>query len=428
MPVLGIVPVLGILLALPATPAGAVTEIESTYGSLSPWYSAELNGQSVTGAAQYRGGMSNLLNPAGLALATGVRADLGINADHHEEERFVPLFDSFDNVVDDVSIASNQNTWWGAGYALAAQLDPGPLPVVVGLSLVDRYPFAYRFEEELRDPDPFASPRDRILEEREYEVSGTVRQLSLGLAAAPSSVVSLGASIHYAFGDHTARWNVRDNDPSGGDGSYNTEAAWDLNGVNATFGVQVRAGERVRLGVAYETSLNVDGDHRFETFAAGDSAATVVESAQSMTYPAYWRFGAAFYPRSDPRTVFTADLVYSDWTKLEDSRWSADARPSLNKVYDVRIGLQHTFYNDFDLRFGFRRYENYNQTSGGNSIFSLGAGFPVLQGELSVSLELNKQQVDSPHIFGYPADFVSEEEARVDDLRTRLGLGWSRVF
>ena len=59
---------------------------------------------------------------------------------------------------------------------------------------------------------------------------------------------------------------------------------------------------------------------------------------------------------------------------------------------------------------------------------SIGAGFPVLQGQLSVSLELNKQQVNSPHIFGYPADFVSEEEARVDDLRTRLGLGWSRVF
>ena len=96
----------------------------------------------------------------------------------------------------------------------------------------------------------------------------------------------------------------------------------------------------------------------------------------------------------------------------------------------MRIGLQHTFYNEFDLRFGFRRYDSYNDDEGGNSIFSVGGGFPVISGQLSVSIEMNKQQIISEHIFDYPDDgeFVTEPVARVDDMRFRFGLGWAREF
>ncbi len=418
---------LGLLLLGAAAPIGAVTQIESTYGGQSPWFTAELNSQSVTGAAKYRGGMNNILNPAALAEAKNLRFDLGVNAAYHEEDRFQPLFDSFQSLVDDVAIASNQNTWWGYGFAMAAQLDPEPLPICIGLSLADRYPFAYRFEEELRDPDVFNDPRDRILEERVYEVTGTLRQLSLGLGIGATSWLNFGASIHYAFGDRTERWTVRDNDLGDGDQSYDNHNSWALKGANASFGLQSRVHERVQLGLAYETRLTVDGTFVVSTFDAGDTAPTEVGRLQSLRYPDYWRFGGTFYPRSDPRTVFTVDVVYADWTKMEDSRVGSETE-FLNEVVDVRIGLEHSFYNGTDLRFGFRRYDSYASDEGGNSVFAAGVGFPVLQGQLSISLEMNKQQTRLEHIFGYPEDFVADETARVDDLRTRLGLGWTREF
>jgi len=412
------------------SPAGAVPQIESTYGGQSPWFQAELNSMAASGAASYRGGMSNILNPAGLAGAGAFRIDLGFAANHHEEDRFVPVFDTFDNAVTDMSIASNQNTWWNGGFALAAQLTDGSVPLNLGLSLADRYPFAYRFEEEIRDPNFGSSPRDQIIEERSYEVSGTLRNLSLGLATEIADRIAVGVSVHAAFGNRDERWTVRDNatDDANGDGSYDNADFWSLGGANATFGIQAKVHERLTLGLAYETALSVEGDYEISTYSAGDEAPSSDMDFESLKYPAYWRGGMAFYPRSDPKTVFTTDVVYSDWSKLEDSRWGDD-KPFLQDVVDVRIGLQHTFYNNMNMRFGFRRYDSYADDEGGNSVWSAGGGFPVLQGELSFSLELNKLITnDVPHIFDYPADYEVPETARVDDRRFRFGIGWAREF
>jgi opacity protein-like surface antigen len=422
--------ILAALLVLGAitTSADAVPQIESTYGGQSPWYQAEINALGATGAAGFRGGMSTILNPAGLARVEHFRYDIGLNASHHEEDRFMPVFDSFDNRVVDMAIASNQNTWWNAGFAMAGRLESEPIPLCFGLSLADRYPFAYRFEEELRDPSPFSDPRDRILEERLYEVKGTLRTLSMGLATELAQRYALGVSIHAAFGERQETWRVRDRHLADGDQSYDDRSAWSLGGFNATFGAQARVSDRVTLGVAYETRLEVDGDYETSSFAAGDTVRTEASELETLRYPAYWRFGGAFYPRSDPRTAFTVDVVYSDWAKLEDSRLGQDGELRLEEVVDVRIGLEHTFYNEMDLRFGFRRYDSYADDLGGNSVWSAGGGFPVLEGEFSLSVEMNKLQSYEPHIFGYPEDYVAEDEARVDDRRVRVGVSWSREF
>jgi len=425
---LAAVPVLAVGLLLAASgPAGAVPQIESTYGGQSPWYAAELNAQAVTGAAVGRGGLSNILNPAGLAWTAGTRLDLGFSLVQHEENRFQPVFDSFERYVTDMSIASNQNTWLGAGFGLAVRLGREPLPVTLGLSLVERYPYQYRFEEELRDPSPFSDPRDRILEERTYEVDGVLRFLSFGLAAQPlDGRLAIGAAVHYAFGDHDESWLVRDNALVDGNQSYERHQDWDLGGVGTTFGVQAQVHERVNLGVAYESELEVEGDYEVSQWDAGQAQPDEVTSVETLRYPAHWRCGAAFFPRSDPRTAFTVDVVWADWAELADSR--TDEPLALEDVVDVRIGLQHTFASATNLRCGFRRYDSYADHQGGNSVYSLGGGFPVAGGELSVSLELNKLASYEPHIFGYPADYIADPEARVEDNRVRLGLGWSREF
>ena len=99
----------GLLLAATG-PAAAVPQIESTYGGQSPWLGGELNALGVTGAAVGRGAASNLLNPAGLATVSGIRLDVGMSSALHEEDRFMPVFDSFESIVTDMAIASNQNT------------------------------------------------------------------------------------------------------------------------------------------------------------------------------------------------------------------------------------------------------------------------------------------------------------------------------
>jgi hypothetical protein len=415
-----------VLVLAASTSALAVPQIESTYGGQSPWYSGEINALGGTGGALGRGAMANVLNPAGLALVDGLRVDVGIAAAYHEEDRFMPVFDSFESYVTDMAIASNQSTWLGTGFGATVRVLEGEVPLTAGVSLVERYPYRYRFEEEIRDPSPFSDPRDRIQEERTYEVTGALRTLSLGFGVEDlERRIAVGAAVHYAFGEREESWLLRDRDLADGDESFDTRNTWDLGGVHATIGIQGELIPRVRVGVAYETSLEVDGDYTITTFAAGDTTAVSATSSESITYPAAWRFAAAFFPRSDPRTVVTFDFVYTDWGELEDSRGYPGV---LHDVHDARVGLEHTFYNDFQLRFGFRHYGSYADDEGGNSVFSGGAGFPVANGTFSVSLELNKLSSFEPHIFPYPEGYVADEIARVDDLRTRLGIGWSRQF
>ena len=359
------------------------------------------------------------------------RVDAGVGLDHHEEERFVPLFDSFDNRVIDMSIASNQKTWLQTGFAVAGRFGLGNLPLGFGLSLADRYPFSYEFTEEVRDPSFASNPRDALLEERTYEVEGTLRTLSLGLAGEASNV-AIGAAVHYAFGDRDVRWLSRDHVTLDGDRSIDSLHAWDLSGVNATVGLQVRANERLTLAVAYETPLAVDGERTIDAISATDT--TLTAAGNSLEYPAYWRFGAAMYPRHDPRTVLTVDVVYSDWTELADDRAGIDdsrltAPGQLQEVVDVRVGLRHRFRSGQDMNVGFRRYDSYNDDEGGNSVFSAGTAWPIGPGRLGVSLELSKlQTADVPNIYAYPAGYDSPSETRVEDLRLRLGLGWTHTF
>ena len=48
------------------------------------------------------------------------------------------------------------------------------------------------------------------------------------------------------------------------------------------------------------------------------------------------------------------------WSQTEDTEKAEGANGAqLNDTMDVRIGLEHTFYNGMPLRFGFRHFDTY---------------------------------------------------------------------
>ena len=409
-----------------AAPAAAVPQIMTDYGDQMGWRSADINAMAGTGAAYYRGGMSNIFNPAFLAKEKSWQFDAGISLDQEHEDRFVPLYDTFDNVVADMSIASNRDHYWQSGFGLAfSPFDVG-LPLAFGLSLADRYSYSYTFNEEVRDPDPFGGvedPRDTILQERERKVTGTLRNLSLGAGADLMDIVSIGAAVHYAFGTRIETHSVRDYEDA--NDSYRDEDEFDMNGVNLTLGARVMVTERVEFGLAYESPLTAKGD-RVESSVQGGLETTVTTPDDYYRYPRIFRGGVTFFPRTDPKTVFTAEMEYIPWEELEDSRVTGLDNPqNLKNTTDVRIGLQHTFYNGVPIRFGFRHFENYRDPDAGSTIFTGGTGIPFGSGMFAVSVELGKITSYQEHQFPYPPDYASEDIARVEDTRFRIGLGYT---
>lgn len=417
-----------------AGPAWSVPQINTEFGDQMPWYGADINSMASTGAALYRGGLSNIFNPAFLAVEKSNRLDVGINGSSEHEDRFQPLYDTFDNIVTDVAIASNRNTYWGGSFGLALHDPAAGLPVTVGLSYAQRYPFSYTFDEEVRDPFYGSNPRDSIIEERTRKVTGTLHALSLGVGADVVDWLSLGGSLHYNYG--TRKEEITQRFYTGDQEGLTSTFEQDMTGVNFTVGARVKVSERLELGFAYENPLTAKGTWNLAHYEQFDDAANNVEMEGSYRdsyyrYPQILRGGFTFYPQTDPRTVFTADLEYYPWQKFEYNVGEVEEsdleteNPNLEKVYDVRIGLEHTFYSGVPLRFGFRHFTAYSDKEADATIFTGGTGVPVGSGLIGVSLELRKITSFQEHQFEYPDGFYTDPEARVEDTRFRVGLSYT---
>jgi len=420
-----------LLLVAFAPPTRAVPFIDSGYGSQAAYYLPEINAMGGTGVALYRGGLSNVFNPAFLSWEESQRLDFSVSFELETEERYVSLFDSFESRVTDTVIASNRHDFFNTGFAYAQRLG-SKSPVTLGFSLTDRYSFEYQFEEEVRNPVGSDPPpdRDRILSERAYDVNGILRFLSLGAAVDVSRVLAFGAAVHYGFG--TRELIVRQRDLVDSELSLYEKEKFSLDGVNFTLGGRWRVSDRVELGVAWETPMVASGNlfHEITYGVAPDSMQTESGSGR-VDYPNIIHGGITYRPRNNPRTVFTMDAVFSNWSDLKDSRVPND-NPELLDTWDWRVGLQHTFYNNMPVRFGFRRLDSYLDREASYTFFTAGLGMPFARGSFDFSFELGKIVSEQEHLFLYPefvddygTSFTYPEIARVEDTRLRFGIGYS---
>lgn len=426
-----------ILTAILAWPAFAGPQLTSTYGDQLTWFGAEAAAMGGTGTAVYRGGLSNVFNPALLVAETGQRLDAGVALDQSAEDRFQPLFDSFDSYVTDVAIASNRHHFWQTGFAWARKVGTGPRAMAVAVSLADRFPYGYAFEEELLNPSPFPPgsgepARDMRIAYRERKVTGALRALSFGAAAEVGKRVSIGAAAHYNFGTRRDAWSSLDTDNAGTNGSWSRADELKLHGVNATAGLRAVLSPRVDLGVAIESTLRATGDWRHQEAVIASAAMTDTTVGSYLDYPWCVRAGLALRPRNELPTVFTVEVEYRPWSELRDGSL-ADPSPLLRDVADVRLGVEHVFYNGMPLRFGFRHLNSYADRDAGMSAFTAGTAAAVGRGKVAVSVELSKLNAVQLHQFTYPADyfgdaFVTDPTARVEDTRFRVGASYTMEF
>jgi len=411
------------LLVLAALPAAAVPYVDSEYGSQAFFLSPEINAMGGTGVALYRGGLTSIYNPAFLVIEEAQRFDISFSAEVQTEDRYVPLYDSFQSIVVDTDIASNRNNYFYGALGYARRLISGSTPVTLGLSLTERYPFNYTFEEEIRDPDSFSDPRDRILEDRAYEVDGALRFLSAGLAVGLDEVFALGGSVNYAFGEREEVWRSRHFlSPAE---SFHETISFSQDGVNFALGARLKASERWEFGLSWESRLKVSGSQTREiTYGVAPDSVQIASERHSVKYPYILSGGLAYRPRNIPRTVFTLDLVFSNWSELEDTREVPSDFVNLRDTLDYRFAIQHSFYNGVPVWFGFRHLNSYANQEANANYFSAGLGMHFVKGLLEFSVEIGKIVSEQEHLFEYPSGFEVEPTARVEDSTFRFGFGY----
>ncbi len=326
-------------------------------------------------------------NPAFLDGTADPRVGIGGNAMLLKETRSTPAYDSFDAfLVESIYVLNDEVRYEGgvgATGSFAREWVEGG--VGVGVSWAPVRDFQYSYVEEVRDNDSFTRPRDQLLGVHEIGSSGNISAFTLGFGLHPFPEVSAGGSVERLHGgfDYLRRTRfVRE-----GTQEASTFDVDDLAGWRGVFGVAYHPSHRLAASITWRTETNLDGD--FER--TGDPLAfsflgSLEDPGASagefdIRYPHEVGIGASWRPKARSRTLVRGEANWTQWSEFASD---AAVGAPLDDVVDVRFGIEHVFYNDLPVRFGFLYEPSPRDEEIAGTSFTFGGGLPV--GPLSLDL------------------------------------------
>lgn len=407
----------GLLAALPADGL-AYSNLDRAYGSAELGVSPRSRAMGGAGTALANGAYSLVDNPGALVLQAKTQVQLQAFAARASENRFVPIFDTFDSFVDENAVAVNDNGYASAqgGFVLKEWGERG---VVLSAGVFNRYDPRYDYFDELRSTD--FNNLDVIVSNRILETEGVLRAVSAGAAVPVGERIGLGAAVNYYFGEITATDAVIDHQ---GSGSSNSQLSRNLDGVSVTLGATAMINERVTAGLSVETSPQLSDDY---TERLDGAVISPEESSGDLDLPVRVQGGVAYHPRNALRTTFAADVVFTEWSKIRDH-----LTPDLNlqDTWEARFGLEHVFYNGLPGRIGFRYGESYAMNEADQATFTFGFGYLVDRIGVDVAGEVGKRVSRQDPIRPRRSNFYREGAGRdrVEDTLVRVSLGVDYTF
>ncbi|NNE44421.1 MAG: hypothetical protein HKN12_09440 [Gemmatimonadetes bacterium] len=373
----------GLLGFVPA--ADALTFLDLATGDEALMPDARAASLGRTRVAEGTGAFTGMSNPAGLAWAGDPRVSLGGGVQKLKETRSIPAFDSFDGFLVESIYALNDEYQYRGGIAASgtAPAEWGIGNLGLGVSFAPVRDFQYDYAEEVRDNNTFTQPRDQLLALNSVQSDGTLDALTVGIGFAPPSdaVVfdfSVGASVQFLSGHqdllHRTFFVAADTT------SATVRNVNGISGVRGVFGVVAKPHHRIDAAATFKTETTVDGDflqsgNPSAVAYLGTPALTgMATGTAEITYPAEFAVGVAYRPQAHVRTTVRVDATWTEWSQFAHDLW---ADLALENVWDVRFGIEHTFYNGYPVRFGFLYRPSPQNNEVATTSFTFGGGLDV---------------------------------------------------
>ncbi len=357
--------ILSLLLLATALSAFSITDTHFgyRYGAL-----------DARGFAMGSAGVYNNMRPAGFVMnpanltaqqkTAGLELSTIIN--RAEDTRMLPLYNSFDNYVDDAVYASNINAYTdfaGAGFISFALVD-----LRMGLGAYHR-PYASfdgTYREEIRNnrnTDNDGYPEK--IAQNDIENIGALLKTGFAMSASYeySDYWNMNFGLDYAMmnadvtQETTIRWTDWSRQQVGEDvvlPEYARMAEWKLEGYQMKLGAAFRLGPRFGLGMTYtpETTLDLTGTdytHR-DAFRNTPLIDTLMVTDRDYDLPSEYRIGLSYFPRNIMNTVFNMDVEMVNFSEAMDV---------FDDVYNFYAGVEHHIAHRIPLRLGFQAVNSY---------------------------------------------------------------------
>lgn len=394
----------------------AASFLDRAFGTRELGVSARLRGMGGAGGALGDGALGLFDNPvspvlSGDAVPEAVHVQFSGRLARTSENRFVPLYDTFDSYVRETAIAVNDHAYgsYDVGVTFAPRRAAG---VVFALSSVEAWDPRYDHYDERRS----TATTDQVVSEAFLSTQGTLRATALSAARAFPRGVTGGAAVHYYSGKLTDRDALvpRQNGVSG----RVDETRRTLSGATLSLGLAWRANERLTGAVAWESGPRLES--RYTTFR-DDSVVAGPDAKRTEFRPPRVHVSGAYHPRNTVRTVFAADVVWTPW-----SRVTLPDEPAfeLLDTWEFRFGLEHRYLRDLPGRIGFRYERSPFLREADRAWFTFGAGWRierfVMNGALEVGKRVSRQAPLWPR--AQQAGAVGAGLDRVEDTTARASL------
>lgn len=309
-------------------------------------------------------------NPANLTL---MRKTLGFSVNSYitrnQDDRSIPLYNSFDNYVDDAVYASNINNYSDFAGAVSYSYALANLRAGFGAYYKPRLSFAGDYNEEVRNnrnTDNDVYPE--LIAKNTIEGTGTLNQTgfvaSFGYNMGDYTSLNFGVDYAILQGDITREKTIRWSD-------YATTAVgtwhlpeltekdeYELSGNQAKIGMAMQLNPRFGIAATYipETTLERTGSYYYLREAYRTVAADSINVAVSEDYimPSEIRVGFVYKPRNVMRTQFNMDLEYVLYSEINER---------YDDTVNLYAGVEHHITNRIPFRIGFQAVHNWFVTS-----------------------------------------------------------------
>lgn len=309
------------------------------------------------------------LNPANLTLmglTWGAQGSALI--DRNEDNRNLPLYNSFDSYIDDAVYASNINFYYdyaGAGFGSYALKS---LRLGLGAYWKPLLSFDGTYLEEIRDnrnTDSDAYPEKIAINSIENKgmLNQTAGVLSLGFKPGENMELDLGVDYSFLRGsienEKAIRWSKKaidkvaavTTDPLP---NYSSTEDIDLEGSRLKLGSALRVSNVVGLGLTYTTMATLERTgntqvHK-DSFRNTEAVDDTTLVSEDYILPAEIRLGFNYRPRNIMRTWFNLDVEYVKWSDVADT---------YDDAFNIYAGVEHFVVNRMPLRLGFQSTTSY---------------------------------------------------------------------
>lgn len=305
-------------------------------------------------------------NPANLTLMKK-RLGFQVNAfvNRNEDNRSVPLYNSFDNYIDDAVYASNINFFDNYSVAGLAVLPMGGFRLGVGGFYRPLLSFTGIYEEEIRnnrntDNDTYPEKVAINMIENDGLLNQTAGVASFGMALGEYADLNFGVEYSLLSGEQleskTIRWSQWAIDTAGAAilPNYTFTSDADLDGDRVKAGMSLRMNNRFGLAIsaANKATLTREGSYRIQRDAFRNTAAidTSIAIDEDYIIPTELRIGFQYQPRNIMRTWFNLDAEYVMWSDVCDH---------FEDQINLYAGVEHWVENRLPLRMGFQAVHNY---------------------------------------------------------------------